>query len=44
MPQAQSTVDAAEVARFEALGEQWWDPRGKMAPLHAINPVRLGFL
>ena len=44
MPQAQSTVDAAEVARFEALGEQWWDPKGKMAPLHAINPVRLGFL
>lgn len=39
-----TTIDAAELARFEALGETWWDPKGPMAPLHAINPVRLGFL
>ncbi|OZA94358.1 MAG: bifunctional 3-demethylubiquinol 3-O-methyltransferase/2-polyprenyl-6-hydroxyphenol methylase [Rhizobiales bacterium 39-66-18] len=43
-PQPNLTVDPAEVARFEALGEEWWDPKGKMAPLHAINPVRLAFL
>ena len=41
---ASTTIDAAEVARFEALGEEWWDARGPMAPLHAINPVRLAFL
>jgi len=38
------TVDAAEVARFSALAATWWDPRGKMAPLHKLNPVRLGYI
>jgi 2-polyprenyl-6-hydroxyphenyl methylase/3-demethylubiquinone-9 3-methyltransferase len=38
------TVDAAEVARFSALADTWWDPRGKMAPLHKFNPVRLGYI
>ncbi|GGF44914.1 ubiquinone biosynthesis O-methyltransferase [Azorhizobium oxalatiphilum] len=41
---ANATIDPTEVARFDALGEAWWDPKGKMAPLHAINPVRLGFV
>lgn len=40
----QRTVDPAEIARFEALGATWWDEKGKMAPLHAMNPVRLAFL
>lgn len=39
-----STVDPAEVERFAALAEEWWDPRGKFAPLHRFNPVRLGFI
>src|ERR1041385_1897223 len=39
-----STVDQAEVARFSALAEQWWDPRGKMAVLHKFNPVRLSYI
>src|ERR1700716_1940483 len=39
-----STVDPAEVAKFSALSEEWWDPNGKMAPLHKINPLRLGFI
>jgi 2-polyprenyl-6-hydroxyphenyl methylase / 3-demethylubiquinone-9 3-methyltransferase len=43
MPNA-STVDDEEVARFAALAEEWWDPRGKMAPLHQFNPVRLGYV
>jgi 2-polyprenyl-6-hydroxyphenyl methylase/3-demethylubiquinone-9 3-methyltransferase len=38
------TVDEAEVARFSALAEDWWNPRGKMAPLHKFNPVRLGYI
>jgi 2-polyprenyl-6-hydroxyphenyl methylase / 3-demethylubiquinone-9 3-methyltransferase len=37
-------VDNAEVERFGALANEWWDPRGKFRPLHQINPVRLGFL
>jgi 2-polyprenyl-6-hydroxyphenyl methylase/3-demethylubiquinone-9 3-methyltransferase len=32
-----------EVARFDALGDAWWDPDGPMAPLHRLNPVRIGW-
>ncbi len=39
-----STVDDAEVARFSAMAGEWWDPRGKMAPLHKFNPVRIGYI
>ena len=39
-----STIDEAEVERFSALAAEWWDPRGKMAPLHKFNPVRLGYI
>ena len=40
----QSSVDPAEVARFSRWAAEWWDPKGKFAPLHRINPVRLGFV
>ncbi|WP_374991554.1 bifunctional 2-polyprenyl-6-hydroxyphenol methylase/3-demethylubiquinol 3-O-methyltransferase UbiG [Bradyrhizobium sp. LHD-71] len=39
-----STVDPAEVARFSKLSDEWWDPNGKMAPLHKINPLRIGWI
>lgn len=39
-----STIDETEVARFAALAETWWDPRGKMAVLHKFNPVRLAYI
>jgi 2-polyprenyl-6-hydroxyphenyl methylase / 3-demethylubiquinone-9 3-methyltransferase len=39
-----STIDEAEIARFSALAETWWDPRGKMAVLHKFNPVRLAYI
>jgi 2-polyprenyl-6-hydroxyphenyl methylase/3-demethylubiquinone-9 3-methyltransferase len=38
------TVDPAEVARFSALAAEWWNERGKMAPLHKFNPVRLAYV
>jgi 2-polyprenyl-6-hydroxyphenyl methylase / 3-demethylubiquinone-9 3-methyltransferase len=41
---AAPTVDESELARFAALAGEWWDPRGKMAPLHKFNPVRLGYI
>ncbi|MFG1479854.1 bifunctional 2-polyprenyl-6-hydroxyphenol methylase/3-demethylubiquinol 3-O-methyltransferase UbiG [Xanthobacter sp. V4C-4] len=44
MPLSQATVDPEEVARFDALGAEWWNEKGKMAPLHAMNPARLTFL
>ena len=43
-PAHSSTVDDAEVARFAALAETWWDPRGKMGVLHKFNPVRLAYI
>jgi 2-polyprenyl-6-hydroxyphenyl methylase/3-demethylubiquinone-9 3-methyltransferase len=39
-----SSVDAAEVAKFSAMADEWWDPAGKFAPLHKFSPVRLGFI
>jgi 2-polyprenyl-6-hydroxyphenyl methylase / 3-demethylubiquinone-9 3-methyltransferase len=39
-----STVDPAEIAKFSKLSETWWDPKGKMAPLHQINPLRLAYI
>jgi len=39
-----STVDAAEVAKFSRLSQEWWDPKGRMAPLHKINPLRLAYI
>ena len=38
------TVDPAEIAKFSKLSQEWWDPNGKMAPLHRINPLRLAFI
>jgi 2-polyprenyl-6-hydroxyphenyl methylase/3-demethylubiquinone-9 3-methyltransferase len=39
-----SSVDPEDVERFSRIAAQWWDPRGKFAPLHRFNPVRLGFI
>ncbi len=39
-----SSVDAAEVARFSAIADEWWDPSGKFRPLHKFNPVRLRYI
>lgn len=41
---ATDSVRAEEVARFDALAAQWWDPAGPMAPLHAMNPARIGWI
>ncbi|MEW6766505.1 MAG: bifunctional 2-polyprenyl-6-hydroxyphenol methylase/3-demethylubiquinol 3-O-methyltransferase UbiG [Pseudomonadota bacterium] len=41
---APTTVDPAEIAKFSKLSETWWDPNGKMKPLHAINPLRLAYI
>ncbi|WP_249681405.1 bifunctional 2-polyprenyl-6-hydroxyphenol methylase/3-demethylubiquinol 3-O-methyltransferase UbiG [Roseococcus pinisoli] len=44
MGNIQGSADAAEVAKFDALAGDWWNPRGPMAPLHAMNPVRMGWV
>jgi 2-polyprenyl-6-hydroxyphenyl methylase/3-demethylubiquinone-9 3-methyltransferase len=44
MAEARSSVDPAEVERFSRIAAEWWDPKGKFAPLHRFNPVRLSFI
>lgn len=39
-----STIDPAEVAKFEAMAAEWWDPHGKFKPLHMLNPCRLDYI
>ena len=39
-----TTVDPAEIERFSRIAAEWWDPAGKFAPLHRLNPVRLGYI
>ena len=43
-PLAESTVDPAEIRKFERMATEWWDPDGKFSPLHRLNPVRLGYI
>eukprot|EP01036_Dinobryon_divergens_P001714 gene1714-2250_t len=37
-------IDPAEVEKFNRLASDWWDPNGRMKPLHRLNPVRLTYL
>lgn len=37
-------VDPAEVGKFDALAQRWWDPNGEFGPLHRLNPLRLGYV
>jgi len=39
-----TTIDPAEVAKFEAMAAEWWDPQGKFKPLHMLNPCRLDYI
>lgn len=39
-----SSVDAAEVAKFNSHAQRWWDPRGVASPLHKMNPTRVAFV
>ena len=39
-----SSIDDAEVAKFQAMAAEWWDPAGKFRPLHMLNPVRLDYI
>jgi len=37
-------VDPSEIAKFDDIAHQWWDPNGEFKPLHEINPLRLAFI
>lgn len=40
----QTTINDAEIAKFTAMAEEWWDPKGKFKPLHKFSPVRLAYI
>lgn len=33
-----------ETKKFNAMADQWWDPKGIFRPLHLLNPCRLDFI
>jgi 2-polyprenyl-6-hydroxyphenyl methylase/3-demethylubiquinone-9 3-methyltransferase len=37
-------LDPRELAKFEALAEEWWDLTGPFRTLHEINPLRLDYV
>ncbi len=37
-------LDAEDVAKYDRLGDDWWNTRGAMAQLHKLNPARIGYL
>ncbi|MDB5793407.1 MAG: ubiG [Massilia sp.] len=39
-----TTINQAELAKFVAMADEWWDPKGKFKPLHKFNPVRLAYI
>jgi 2-polyprenyl-6-hydroxyphenyl methylase/3-demethylubiquinone-9 3-methyltransferase len=44
MNRMQTTIDPGEVAKFEAMAADWWNPNGKFRPLHLMNPCRLDYI
>jgi len=40
----ETTIDPAEIAKFTAMADDWWDPTGDFKPLHRFNPVRLAYI
>lgn len=37
-------MDLAEIERFSRIASEWWDAGGKFAPLHKLNPTRIGYI
>ena len=44
MADTHGTHDPAEIAKFDATAQRWWDPHGAFRPLHVLNPVRLAYV
>lgn len=44
MPHFSPSIDNAEIEKFSKLAAEWWDEGGKFAPLHHINPLRIGYI
>ena len=44
MHESTRNADPAELAKFTALAQSWWDPKGPSKPLHDLNPLRLQYI
>lgn len=40
----ETTIVKDEAERFGKLASDWWDPKGRSAMLHKLNPVRLKYV
>jgi 2-polyprenyl-6-hydroxyphenyl methylase / 3-demethylubiquinone-9 3-methyltransferase len=40
----ETTIVKDEAERFGRLASDWWDPKGRSAMLHKLNPVRLKYV
>ncbi|MGY6551056.1 MAG: bifunctional 2-polyprenyl-6-hydroxyphenol methylase/3-demethylubiquinol 3-O-methyltransferase UbiG [Erythrobacter sp.] len=38
------TIRPEEAEFFSGLAREWWNPKGPMASLHQVNPVRMAFI
>lgn len=43
-PAGRSSIDAAEIDKFQRIAAEWWSPDGRFRPLHRLNPLRIGFI
>lgn len=43
-PFSRHTIDEADLAKYDRLGAEWWNPRGPMQALHKFNPVRVAYI
>ncbi len=39
-----NSIDPNEVAYYDRLAEQWWDPEGRFWPIHLLNRLRVDYL
>ena len=39
-----STILKSEVDKFSKDAPSWWDENGPFAPLHRLNPARMGYI
>ncbi len=44
MSRISQNSDPAELAKFEAMAAEWWNPEGPLRTLHEINPLRLSYI
>ena len=43
-PERNTTLDPEEAAHFDKAAEEWWNPKGALASLHSMTPIRLDYI